>query len=67
MPSRTAFKLRPRDVVVNITSNHLVVGIKGQPPIIDGDFYKEIKVEESTWVLQDAKTFFITLEKVRIF
>lgn len=67
VPSKTAFKLRPRDVVVNIQKHHLTVGIKGQPMIIDDELPHEIKVEECTWVLEDGKTFLITLEKVRIF
>lgn len=64
VPSKTAFKLRPRDVVVNIAKRHLVVGIKGQPPIIDDDLQHEVKLEECTWVLEDGKTFLINLEKV---
>ncbi|KAK7588210.1 hypothetical protein V9T40_005455 [Parthenolecanium corni] len=64
VPSKTAFKLRPRDVVVNIQKHHLTVGIKGQPMIIDDELPHEIKVEECTWVLEDGKTFLITLEKV---
>jgi hypothetical protein len=38
--------------------------VKGQPPIIDGELHSDIKLEESTWVLEDGKTVFITLEKV---
>lgn len=43
---------------------HLKCGVKGQPPIIDGELHSDIKLEESTWVLEDGKTVFITLEKV---
>lgn len=64
VPSKTAFKLRSRDVIVNIQKRHLTVGIKGQPPIIDDDLQHEIKVEECTWLLEDGKTFLINLEKV---
>lgn len=64
VPSKTAFKLRSRDVNVNLQKRHITVGIKGQPPIIDDDLQHEIKVEECTWVLEDGKTFIINLEKV---
>lgn len=64
VPSKTAFRLRSRDVVVNIQKRRLTVGLKGQPPIIDDDLQHEIKVEECTWVLEDGKTFLINLEKV---
>ncbi|UYV72936.1 NUDC [Cordylochernes scorpioides] len=43
---------------------HLTVGLRGQPPIIDGDLYKDIKVEECCWVMEDAKTVVLTIEKV---
>lgn len=56
--------LRPRDLTVNIAKRHLKVGIKGQPLIIDGDLDAEIKIEDSTWVLQDGRNLLINLEKV---
>merc|ERR1712233_220004 len=33
-------------------------------PIIDGDLPKEVKLEESTWTLQDKKIMMVQLEKV---
>ena len=38
-------KLKSRDVVCIIGKSHLTVGLKNQPPIIDSDFPKEIKVK----------------------
>lgn len=58
------FSVRPRDVTVNITKKHLTCAVKGHPPIIDGDFPHEVKVEESTWVIEDGKRLLINLEKV---
>ncbi len=49
---------------MSITKKHLTCGVKGQPPIIDGDFPYEVKLEESTWVIEDGKTLLINLEKV---
>ncbi|XP_050681779.1 nuclear migration protein nudC [Leptidea sinapis] len=56
--------LRPRDLTVTISKRHLKVGIKGQPLIIDGELDADVKVEESTWVLQDGRNLLINLEKV---
>lgn len=41
-----------------------MAGIKGTPLIIDGETPKEIKVDESTWCLEDKKTLLINVEKV---
>jgi len=62
VPLGGAFKAR--DLVVSIEKKHLKVGVKGQPPIIDGAFPKEVKLEESTWVLEDKKTILLNIEKV---
>lgn len=64
IPSKAAFKLRPRDVIVNLKKKHICVGIKGQPPILDDELEHEVKLEETTWLLEDGKTFLINIEKV---
>jgi len=56
--------LKSSDVIVEIKKRHLKVGLKNQPPIIDAETYNEMKLEESTWVLEDRKVIFITIEKV---
>ncbi|CAK1604225.1 unnamed protein product [Parnassius mnemosyne] len=56
--------VRPRDLTVIINKRHLKVGIKGQPLIIDGELDADVKVEESTWVLQDGRNLLVNLEKV---
>jgi len=55
---------KAKDLTVNIEKRHLKVGVKGQPLMIDGDFPKEVKLEECTWCLEDKKTLLINLEKV---
>lgn len=37
---------------VKILPNKLVVGLKGQPPIISGELFKKIKVDDSLWTLE---------------
>lgn len=56
-------KLKSRDVICIITKKHLKVGLKNQPLIIDSDFPKEIKGEESFWTLNNG-TLTLNIEKV---
>ncbi|XP_011250669.1 nuclear migration protein nudC [Camponotus floridanus] len=63
-PLKVSFSAKPRDMIVSITKKHLRCGLKGHPPILDGDFPHEVKVEESSWLLEDGKVLLINLEKV---
>ncbi|XP_070521156.1 nuclear migration protein nudC isoform X2 [Cardiocondyla obscurior] len=64
VPLKINFSVRPRDVIVTIAKKHLSCGLKGHPPILAGDFPHEVKLEESTWVIEDGKILLINLEKV---
>jgi len=55
---------RARDLSITIGKKFLSVGLKGKNPIMQGDLCKEIKVEESTWTLQDQESVSIHLEKL---
>jgi len=55
---------RGRDLNVVIQKRKLSVGLKGKDPIMSGDLSKDIKVEESTWTLEDQEAVHIHLEKV---
>ena len=55
---------KAKDLVVVIEKKRMKVGVKGQPLIIEGDFPKEVKLDDCTWCLEDKKTLLISLEKV---
>ena len=42
------------------------IGLRGQPPILDGETYNEIKVEESTWCIEDRQIVIVNVEKVSV-
>ncbi|CAH1402087.1 unnamed protein product [Nezara viridula] len=64
VPLKTTFNVKSRDLVVDLGKTHLKIGLKGHDPIVDGELEHEIKIEESTWVIEDGKTLFLTVEKV---
>ncbi|EPQ60616.1 CS-domain-containing protein [Gloeophyllum trabeum ATCC 11539] len=55
---------RSRDLNVVIGKKKLSVGLKGKDAILDGELCKEIKVEESTWTIEDQEAVHIHLEKL---
>ncbi|XP_022289031.2 nuclear migration protein nudC-like [Crassostrea virginica] len=58
------FPIKSKDVIVEIGRKHLKVGLKGHPPIMDGETFNEIKVEESTWTIDNNKYIILSIEKV---
>lgn len=64
VPFKVPFPIKSKDLIIDITKKHLKVSLKGHSAVIDGDFPKEIKVEESTWCIQDRKEVIFNLEKV---
>uniref|UniRef100_A0AC35F9B2 CS domain-containing protein n=1 Tax=Panagrolaimus sp. PS1159 TaxID=55785 RepID=A0AC35F9B2_9BILA len=64
VPMKATFPLKGAHVVCTINKKHLVCGLKGNTPILDGELSEDIKPDSFTWVIEDhRKTVVITFEK----
>ncbi|OIW24014.1 CS domain-containing protein [Coniochaeta ligniaria NRRL 30616] len=58
---------KSKDLKIDIQKSKLVAGVKGQEPLITGDLFAPIRVDDSTWTLTAApdgtKTVEIHLDK----
>ncbi|XP_057451844.1 protein BOBBER 1 [Lotus japonicus] len=54
---------KSRFVVCEIKKNHLKVGLKGQPPIIEGEFFRPVKPDDCYWSIEDQSALSILLTK----
>lgn len=51
--------------MIDIQKNHLKAAVKNQlPAMVDDRLEHDVKIEESTWLIEDKQTILITLEKV---
>jgi len=56
--------VKSRDVLVNITSSSIQLGLKGKDPVLSGKLHERVKVDDSTWTLVDGKMIHVYLEKL---
>ncbi|KAL1206661.1 Protein BOBBER 1 [Cardamine amara subsp. amara] len=54
---------KARSVICEIKKNRLKVGLKGQDPIIDGEFFRVVKPDDCYWNIEDQKMISILLTK----
>ncbi|KAE8722466.1 Nuclear migration protein nudC [Hibiscus syriacus] len=54
---------KSRFVVCEIKKNRLKVGLKGQPPIIDGELFQAVKPDDCYWSIEDGCALSILLTK----
>jgi len=55
--------VRAKHIECIITSSKLTVGLKGNPPFLNQEFERPVKVKDSFWTLEDG-TLHITLQKM---
>ncbi|RHW71185.1 N-terminal conserved domain of Nudc [Trypanosoma brucei equiperdum] len=56
-------RAKGKDVDVVLQQRRLRVGMKGNPPIVDGELFASVKTEESMWTIEDGHTVVVTLTK----
>ncbi|XP_026420512.1 protein BOBBER 2-like [Papaver somniferum] len=54
---------KSKSVICEIKKNHIKVGLKEQPSIIDVDFCQSVKVDDRFWSIEDNKVISILLTK----
>ncbi|GAA5945624.1 hypothetical protein JCM1841_002467 [Sporobolomyces salmonicolor] len=55
---------RSKQLDIQIKKQFIKVAIKGGETILEGEMPKEVKVDESTWTLDDSREVTISLEKL---
>jgi hypothetical protein len=43
------------ELEIKITSTHLKIGIKGNPPFLDEDLGGQVKASDSFWMIEDEE------------
>uniref|UniRef100_A0A915DTM8 Nuclear migration protein nudC n=1 Tax=Ditylenchus dipsaci TaxID=166011 RepID=A0A915DTM8_9BILA len=58
------FPLKSKELDVQIEKQYIKVGLKGKEPLIEGNLFAQVKVDDGAWVIEDSKLVSITLLKV---
>uniref|UniRef100_A0A7S0P394 CS domain-containing protein n=1 Tax=Calcidiscus leptoporus TaxID=127549 RepID=A0A7S0P394_9EUKA len=62
LPPGTAKK----DVVCKIGMQSIVLGLRGEPPVVDGTLYARVSVDSAMWQLQDSHRLIVNVKKLVI-
>jgi len=63
VPFKVNFTIRSKDVVVEFKKKTAKIGLKGHPPVIDGELLNSIKHGDILWVLE-KNSVVVTFEKI---
>ncbi|GAA6020326.1 hypothetical protein JCM10207_003228 [Rhodosporidiobolus poonsookiae] len=62
IPVPPGTKGKQLDVVIK--KLHVRAGLKGEAPVLEGELAREVRVDDSTWTLDDSRDLVLSLEKV---
>ncbi|CAN4090875.1 unnamed protein product [Withania somnifera] len=62
-PPASRYSTKSKFIVVEINKTSLKVGLKNLPLILDGEYFKAVKVDDCYWSLEDQKEISILLTK----
>ena len=48
-------KIKAKDLIINIDPKNLHVQIKGQEPLIKGEWFENIAADSSVWTIEDGE------------
>ena len=51
-------------MAVDIQKKKISLGLKGHPPVLEGEMYNNVKTDEVTWCIQDKKVSTNTHTKI---
>lgn len=63
IPIKANFQIRARDIVADFGRRNIKIGLKGHPPVCEGELCGAVKHDEALWVLEKG-TVVITMEKI---
>lgn len=64
VPFNVSYPLKAKHIICDMKKKYLKIGLKGETPVIEGNLTKEIKLEESTWTIDDGKVLVVSIDKV---